>query len=128
MYCYVLYIVSYVYCIMYCLCIVLYVYCLLPSPSVMDSFTHTFIHPHTVIAIDIDPVKVACAMHNAEIYGVADRIEFIVGDYFHIMPQLKVSDYYNQKPRNCLSGVHNEIHVKKPSESCQVKYFKWFLK
>jgi len=45
-----------------------------------------------VIAIDIDPVKVACAMHNAEIYGVADRIEFIVGDYFHIMPQLKCAD------------------------------------
>ena len=45
---------------------------------------------HTVIAIDIDPVKVACAVRNAEIYGVADRIEFIVGDYFHIMPHLNV--------------------------------------
>lgn len=43
-----------------------------------------------VIAIDIDPVKIACAMHNAAIYGVADRIEFIVGDYFQIMPHLKV--------------------------------------
>lgn len=44
----------------------------------------------TVIAIDIDPVKIACAICNAEIYGVADRIEFIVGDYFDIMPHLKV--------------------------------------
>ena len=44
----------------------------------------------SVIAIDIDPVKVACAIRNAEIYGVADRIEFIVGDYFHIMPHLQV--------------------------------------
>ena len=52
--------------------------------------SHAHIHSHTVIAIDIDPVKVACAMCNAEIYGVADRIEFIVGDYFHIMPHLKV--------------------------------------
>ena len=43
-----------------------------------------------VIAIDIDPVKIACARHNAEIYGVADRIEFILGDYFDIMPHLKV--------------------------------------
>ena len=41
-------------------------------------------------AIDIDPVKIACAIRNAEVYGVRDRIEFIVGDYFHIMPQLKV--------------------------------------
>ena len=45
-----------------------------------------------VIAIDIDPVKIACARHNAEIYGVADRIEFILGDYFNIMPHLKVVD------------------------------------
>ena len=43
-----------------------------------------------VIAIDIDPVKIACARHNAEIYGVADRIEFILGDFFQIMPHLKV--------------------------------------
>ena len=43
-----------------------------------------------VIAIDIDPVKIACAIENARIYGVADRIEFIVGDYFNIMPHLKV--------------------------------------
>lgn len=50
-------------------------------------FAHTC---ERVIAIDIDPVKIACAIRNAEIYGVADRIEFILGDYFHIMPQLKV--------------------------------------
>jgi trimethylguanosine synthase len=37
-----------------------------------------------VIAIDIDPKKVAYAQHNAEIYGVADRIEFIVGDFLEV--------------------------------------------
>jgi len=42
-----------------------------------------------VIAIDIDPEKIAMARHNAAIYGVLDRIEFIVGDYFHIMPNLR---------------------------------------
>ena len=36
-------------------------------------------------------MKIACAVKNAETYGVADRIEFIVGDYFHIMPHLKVT-------------------------------------
>ena len=36
-------------------------------------------------------MKIACARKNAEIYGVADRIEFIVGDFFHIMPHLKVN-------------------------------------
>ncbi|CAG5114139.1 Oidioi.mRNA.OKI2018_I69.chr2.g8207.t2.cds [Oikopleura dioica] len=42
-----------------------------------------------VIAIDIDPVKIEMARHNAAIYGVADRIEFIVGDYFKIIPFLR---------------------------------------
>lgn len=34
-----------------------------------------------VIAIDIDPVKIELAKHNASIYGVEDRIEFIQQDY-----------------------------------------------
>ena len=37
-----------------------------------------------VIAIDIDPHKIALARHNAAVYGVADRIEFIVGDFFNV--------------------------------------------
>ena len=45
-----------------------------------------------VVAIDIDPVKVACARHNAKLYGVADRIEFIVGDYFTLLPHMKVCE------------------------------------
>ena len=43
----------------------------------------------TVIAIDIDPEKINLARHNAEVYGVADRIEFIVGDFFLLAPSLK---------------------------------------
>ena len=35
-----------------------------------------------VIAIDIDPIKISCAQHNAKIYGVLDKIEFITGDIF----------------------------------------------
>lgn len=34
-----------------------------------------------VLAIDVDPVKVALARHNARIYGVEGRIEFVVGDF-----------------------------------------------
>ncbi|XP_028396845.1 LOW QUALITY PROTEIN: trimethylguanosine synthase-like [Dendronephthya gigantea] len=41
-----------------------------------------------VIAIDIDPVKVELARNNARIYGVEDRIEFIVGDYMKLAPTL----------------------------------------
>jgi len=42
-----------------------------------------------VIAIDIDPAKIELARHNARVYGVEDRIEFMVGNYFHIVPNLK---------------------------------------
>lgn len=45
---------------------------------------------HHVIAIDIDPVKIEYAEHNAGIYGVADLIEFIVGDFLKLAPSLKV--------------------------------------
>ncbi|KAH7339656.1 RNA cap guanine-N2 methyltransferase-domain-containing protein [Rhizoctonia solani] len=34
-----------------------------------------------VIALDVSPTRLAIARHNANIYGVADRIEFILGDY-----------------------------------------------
>ncbi|KZO96635.1 S-adenosyl-L-methionine-dependent methyltransferase [Calocera viscosa TUFC12733] len=34
-----------------------------------------------VIAIDNSPVRLALARHNAAVYGVVDRIEFILGDY-----------------------------------------------
>ncbi|KDR80976.1 hypothetical protein GALMADRAFT_264915 [Galerina marginata CBS 339.88] len=34
-----------------------------------------------VIALDTSPIRLALARHNAQIYGVADRIEFILTDY-----------------------------------------------
>lgn len=43
-----------------------------------------------VIAVDIDPQKIDCAQHNATIYGVNDNIDFVVGDFIHIAPHLKV--------------------------------------
>lgn len=52
----------------------------------------------TVIAIDIDPKKIEMAKHNAEIYGVADRIEFIVGDFFDIAPFLKADVVFLSPP------------------------------
>jgi len=40
----------------------------------------SFIHP-VVIALDTNSTRLALARHNAQIYGVADRIEFIQADY-----------------------------------------------
>jgi 23S rRNA G2445 N2-methylase RlmL len=52
---------------------------------------------HLVIAIDIDPVKLQCAKNNARIYGVEDRIEFILGSFYDLAPSLKVMDINWQK-------------------------------
>ncbi|KAI5644113.1 RNA cap guanine-N2 methyltransferase domain-containing protein [Phthorimaea operculella] len=51
-----------------------------------------------VIAIDIDPVKIEMARHNATVYGVADRIEFIVGDFFELAPKLKADMVFLSPP------------------------------
>ncbi|RUS34083.1 hypothetical protein BC938DRAFT_482436, partial [Jimgerdemannia flammicorona] len=51
-----------------------------------------------VIAIDIDPIKLHCARHNARIYGVEDRIEFILGDYMALAPKLKADVVFLSPP------------------------------
>lgn len=45
----------------------------------LDSDNH--IHNKIVIALDTSPTRLSLARHNAQIYGVADRIEFILADY-----------------------------------------------
>ena len=51
-----------------------------------------------VIAVDIDPVKIACARRNAKIYGVEDRIEWILGDVLRILPFLKADCIFLSPP------------------------------
>ncbi|KAH9303971.1 hypothetical protein KI387_008375, partial [Taxus chinensis] len=53
---------------------------------------------HHVIAIDIDPKKIGYAHHNARIYGVADYIDFIVGDFFQLAPSLKADVVFLSPP------------------------------
>jgi trimethylguanosine synthase len=51
-----------------------------------------------VIAIDIDAARISIAKHNAKIYGVEERIEFIVGDAVDILPHLKVDVIFLSPP------------------------------
>ncbi|XP_021933862.1 uncharacterized protein LOC110836698 isoform X3 [Zootermopsis nevadensis] len=51
-----------------------------------------------VIAIDIDPKKIALARHNADVYGVADRIEFVVGDFLRLAPSLHADVVFLSPP------------------------------
>ncbi|PQQ15599.1 uncharacterized protein Pyn_28992 [Prunus yedoensis var. nudiflora] len=58
-------------------------------------FAHISKH---VIAIDIDPKKIDYAHHNAAIYGVDDRIDFIKGDFFDLAPKLKADTVFLSPP------------------------------
>lgn len=49
-----------------------------------------------VIAIDINPEKIVMARHNARIYGVEDKIEFVVADYMQYALHLKQQQLANQ--------------------------------
>lgn len=51
-----------------------------------------------VIAIDIDPIKIDYARHNAAIYGVDDKIDFIKGDSFSLAPRLKADTLFLSPP------------------------------
>ena len=53
---------------------------------------------HRVIAIDLDPVRLRCAMHNARVYGVANRIDFICGDFLALAPSLKADAVFLSPP------------------------------
>ncbi|CAN0171747.1 unnamed protein product [Ectocarpus sp. 4 AP-2014] len=53
---------------------------------------------HLVFAIDIDPVKLEHARRNAAIYGVEDRIEFILGDAMKVLPTLKADAVFLSPP------------------------------
>ena len=51
-----------------------------------------------VIAIDIDPVRLECARHNASVYGVEERISFVLGDFFQLAPSLKADVVFLSPP------------------------------
>ncbi|XP_053571024.1 trimethylguanosine synthase [Bombina bombina] len=51
-----------------------------------------------VIAVDIDPVKLDLARNNAEVYGVADQIEFIRADFMSLAGDLKADVVFLSPP------------------------------
>ncbi|KAI9775729.1 MAG: Trimethylguanosine synthase [Geoglossum umbratile] len=42
-------------------------------------------HWEKIIAIEKDPLAITCGKHNAEIYGVGDKIQWIEGDCFEVL-------------------------------------------
>ena len=65
----------------------------------------TFLMCISVIAIDTSPIRLALARHNAAIYGVEDRIEFIQADY------LEFARSYLSLPPNSSQKRQRKIDV-----------------
>lgn len=63
-----------------------------------------------VIAIDIDEKKIEMAKHNASIYGVNDKIDFIVGDYFQLASSLKADVVFLSPPWGGISYIKEDIY------------------
>src|SRR5687767_9353783 len=55
-------------------------------------------HCQKVIAVDTDPLAIACARHNARVYGVEKKVQFIVGDIFKLVE--------DEESRKTFAGVH----------------------
>ncbi|XP_014737124.1 PREDICTED: trimethylguanosine synthase [Sturnus vulgaris] len=51
-----------------------------------------------VIAIDIDPEKLRLARHNAEVYGVAEHIDFLCGDFMALAASLRADVVFLSPP------------------------------
>lgn len=43
-----------------------------------------------VVAVDVNEDRLAACTHNAAIYGVADKVKTVCGDFFDIAPSLQV--------------------------------------
>ncbi|KAK8389300.1 hypothetical protein O3P69_008787 [Scylla paramamosain] len=63
-----------------------------------------------VIAIDKDPRKVELARHNAQVYGVADRIDFRVGNFFKLASSLKADVVYLSPPWGGMEYLEEEVY------------------
>ncbi|KAF3917388.1 hypothetical protein ABW21_db0204188 [Orbilia brochopaga] len=66
-----------------------------------------------VIAIDHDETMLACARHNAAVYGVSEKIEFVKADFFEYAEQWKgdvdVDVIFLSPPWGGPSYKHDEI-------------------
>ncbi|KAL0591741.1 hypothetical protein ABG067_000884 [Albugo candida] len=53
---------------------------------------------HHVIAVEIDPDRIQKAKHNAKVYGVSDRIEWICGDALQVLSKLQADVIFLSPP------------------------------
>ncbi|GMH35113.1 hypothetical protein BSKO_02981 [Bryopsis sp. KO-2023] len=74
-----------------------------------------------VIAIDSSPERIEIARHNAQVYGVESRIDFICGDFFEIGPNLRADVVFISPPWGGPSYRHSEsLPINESSEIGQM--------
>ena len=67
-----------------------------------------------VSALDLDPVKVEYAKHNANVYGVAEKMTFLQGDFLALSSQLRADVVFLDLPRSQANGSLCEIFASPP--------------
>lgn len=67
-----------------------------------------------VLALDLDPVKVEYAKHNANVYGVAEKMTFLQGDFMALSSQLRTDVVFLDLPRSQTNGSLFEIFASPP--------------
>nr|CCA24762.1 trimethylguanosine synthase putative [Albugo laibachii Nc14] len=75
---------------------------------------------HHVIAIEIDPLRIHKAKHNAQVYGVSDRIEWICGDALEVISRLQADVIFLSPPWGGLNYSRDVYSLKDMmiNESC----------
>nr|CAB3266934.1 trimethylguanosine synthase [Phallusia mammillata] len=88
-----------------CRCdIIIDAFCGVGGNSIQFAFTC-----EKVISIDIDPVKISHAKHNAAVYGVEDRIDFICADFFQVASKLKADVVFLSPPWGGPDYISKEV-------------------
>nr|CAB3467302.1 unnamed protein product [Digitaria exilis] len=85
-----------------------------PGDLVVDAFAGcggNSIQGCYVVAVEIDSRKVELAAHNARVYGVEDRIEFVVGDFFLLAPFLKADLVFLSPPWGGPSYIQAPVYT-----------------
>jgi len=60
-----------------------------------------------------DPYKIMLAKRNAKIYGISDKIQFVVGDFFPLAAQIKGDVFVTSPPWG--GPAHTKMSVIWPS-------------
>lgn len=63
-----------------------------------------------VIAVDIDPQKLSRAHHNAMVYGVASKIDFILGDFMQLSQCIKADAVFLSPPWGGPSYLKQKVY------------------